>query len=145
MAGETVLPGHNGGTMEDTVLVAVGLRRPSLSTLLQDQLSPSSCHECCLVPSTAAGQCQERGKTLSPEESMEALWGVGTARLLSDLGKFVPPSPAKSQPCCAQLGEREINAAMAGGWEEGCTHTQCLMGKDGITGVTLGEQLPSQS
>lgn len=34
-------------------------------------------------------------------------------------------------------------------WQEaergGCTHTQCLMGKDGITGVTLGEQLPSPS
>lgn len=144
MAGETVLPGDNGGTMGDMVLVA-GLRTPSLFTPLQDQLSPSSCHECCLVPSTAAGQCQEREKTPSPAGSMEALRGVGTARPLSDLGRFVPPSPAMSQPCCAQLGEREINAEMAGGWEEGCTHTQRLMGKDGITGVTLGEQLPSQS
>lgn len=33
---------------------------------------------------------------------------------------------------------------MSGGWE-GEALTQHLMGKDGITGVTLGEQLPSWS
>lgn len=40
--------GGKGGTMGDMMLVARGLRRPSLSTLLQDQHSPRLCHECCL-------------------------------------------------------------------------------------------------
>lgn len=75
--------GGKDGTVGSMMLVARGLRRPSLSALLQDQHSPRSCHECCLVPSTAAGCCQGRRNTPSPEKTMEGVGCVGTARDLS--------------------------------------------------------------